>query len=419
VHEHYKKKHFPASMFTKPKPAPTAPSKNASTTPAGQIKPATSQEPAPPAIPATLKQLVDDFSQLQIEPEPPETDFSPQKPCPLAEIPEEILSHILLELAIVDVASFARMAQVCKRMAYLVLTEESIWKRVALGDECGFAAMRYDYATTIEGRPLEDSDDAIPRYLGSYEDDDVDESDLDKLPVATDPATRSLTQTLSLIPNPYPSWRQLFRSRPRLRFNGCYISTVNYNRPGAHASNSLAWGAPVLTVTYFRYLRFFRDGTAISLLSTAEPVDVVHHLTKANLDPKTRPSGLLPGACMKDALRGRWRLSGPAASPETLQSNALNHLHNPTTTSDHSSPSDFEPEAEGTVHIDTQGVVPRYTYRLALGLSHAGKSARNNKLSWKGFWSYNRLSDDWGEFALRNDGPFYWSRVGSYGEGWD
>jgi F-box protein 9 len=385
-------------MFTKPKPAPTASASNS----ADQTKASASQEPAPPAIPATLKQLVDDFSQLRIEPEPPETEFSSQKPCPLAEIPEEILSHILLELAIADVASFARMAQVCKRMAYLVLTEESIWKRVTLGNECGFAAMRYDYATTIEGQPLEDADNTVPRYLGSYSDDDVE--DLDKNPVATDPATRSLSHTLSLIPKPYPSWRQMFRSRPRLRFNGCYISTVNYNRPGAHSSNSLAWGAPILVVTYFRYLRFFRDGTAISLLTTAEPVDVVHHLTKENLDPKTRPTGLLPGAVMKDALKGRWRLSGPAALR---------------TANDNDNATGEDVEAEGTVHIDTQGVVPRYTYRLELGLSHAGKSARNNKLSWKGFWSYNRLSDDWGEFALRNDKPFYWSRVRSYGEGWD
>jgi F-box protein 9 len=420
VHEHYKKKHFPASAFTKSKPAPTT-SSNASAALSDHAKATAVQEPAPPAIPATLKQLVNDFSQLQIEPEPPETEFSPQKPCPLAEIPEEILSHILLELAVADVASFARMAQVCKRMAYLVLTEESIWKRVTLGNECGFAAMHYNYATNIEGRPLEEVEDAEPRYLGSYE----DHEELDENAAPLDPATRSLTHTLSLISKPYPSWRQMFRSRPRLRFNGCYISTVNYNRPGAHSSNSLAWGAPVLTVTYFRYLRFFRDGTVISLLTTAEPVDVVHHLTKEKLDPKTRPTGLLPGAVMKDALKGRWRLSGPASNPAPIRAEDFELRGNEqgstssSLSSDDLSSNRSPIEAEGTVHIDTKGVVPRYTYRLELGLGHAGKSARNNKLSWKGFWSYNRLSDDWGEFALRNDKPFYWSRVRSYGEGWD
>ena len=229
----------------------------------------------------------------------------------------------------------------------------------------------------------------------------------------------------------------MFRTRPRLRFNGCYISTVNYARPGAHASNSLAWGAPVLVVTYFRYLRFFRDGTAISLLSTTEPADVVHHLTKANLDlydstRKTRghhhhqqgstAASTLPGAVMKEALRGRWRLSGPlhssgnkASSP---RSPADRDPSEPSEEADGTSEEQEEPEEEGTVHIETQGVVPRYTYKLQLQLGHAGKSARNNKLGWKGFWSYNRLSDDWGEFSLRNDRAFYWSRVRSY-DGWE
>jgi F-box protein 9 len=123
---------------------------------------------------------------------------------------------------------------------------------------------------------------------------------------------------------------------------------------------------------------------------------------------------------MKDALKGRWRISGPASNPTPVRAEDFELRGNEqSSTSSTLSPDPSAIEAEGTVHIDTKGVVPRYSYRLELGLGHAGKSARNNKLSWKGFWSYNRLSDDWGEFALRNDKPFYWSRVRSYGEGWD
>ena len=379
--------------------------------------------------------MVDDFSLLSIESAPPETDYSPQKPCHLADIPEEILSHILLELAIIDVASFARMAQVCKRLAYLVLTEESIWKQIALSEEYGFAAMHYNYATTIEGRPLNDDYEDLRQYQDDPEDPESNSS-LQTL--------NTLSYTQSLVPTPYPSYRQMFRTRPRLRFNGCYISTVNYARPGAHASNSLAWGAPVLVVTYFRYLRFFRDGTAISLLSTTEPADVVHHLTKANLDlydssrkagrghhhhhhhhqqqqpqqQQGQTSALPSAAVMKEALRGRWRLSGPlhSSSPSSSSPSSSSQPHS--STSSHSTEQEPSEEEEGTLHIETQGVVPRYTYKLALQLGHAGKSARNNKLAWKGFWSHNRLSDDWGEFSLRNDRAFYWSRVRSY-DGWE
>ncbi|KAM0717030.1 hypothetical protein Q7P37_006882 [Cladosporium fusiforme] len=420
VHEHYKNKHFPPSMFAKskqsthqhPNPSnapPTVPNpahhshqdkkSHASTT-------ATQREKPAPALPATLKQLVEDFSQLHIEATPPPTELSPQAPCPLGEIPEEILSHILLDLAITDVASFARMAQVCKRLAYLVLTEDSIWKRVTLGNEVGFAAMHYNYTTDIEGNSLLD-ESSDGRYLSSYDDESASDEENNQSSI---PA--SLTHTHNLLQTTYASsWRQMFRSRPRLRFNGCYISTVNYVRQGAPSSNTLTWGAPVHVVTYFRYLRFFRDGTAVSLLTTAEPADVVHHLTKANL--RSPPPSTLPGAPMKDALKARWRLSGPASSTPN------NASSNDDDAQEEEEADDEVEEEEGDVHIETQGVVPRYTYKMLLGLTHAGKSARNNKLAWKGFWSYNRLTDDWGEFQLRNDRAFYWSRVKSYGGGWE
>lgn len=74
-------------------------------------------------------------------------------------------------------------------------------------------------------------------------------------------------------------------------------------------------------------------------------------------------------------------------------------------------------DAEGGVFIETEGVGPKYIYRLELSLKTAGKAAKNNKLAWKGFWNYNRLTDDWAEFTLRNDKAFFFSRVRSYGSG--
>lgn len=298
-------------------------------------------------------------------------------------------------MAIRDIASFARLAQVCKRLAYLVLTEESIWKRVSIGNEVGFGAMHYDFACDIDGFSLE-ANDSIARYLGSDSDLEDDEEDSASNPEAGPTLTfHALTQ--SLLHSAYASsWRQLFRSRPRLRFNGCYISTVNYTRPGANSGNTLSWGAPVHMVTYFRYLRFFRDGSAISLLTTTEPGDVVHHLTKENLH--AHHGNTLPSSVMRDALRGRWRLTSPLTKSSSM-------------------PGSEEVEAEGDVLVETEGVVPKYTYSMQLGISHAGKSARNNKLAWKGFWSHNRLTDDWGEFGLKNDKAFYWSRVRSFGTG--
>ncbi len=262
-----------------------------------------------------------------------------------------------------------------------------------MDEKFGFTAMHYDFACDVEGFSLE-ANDQIARYLGNY-DEPEDESLLGATPEDRTDMFAAVTE--ELLQSAYASsWRQMFRQRPRIRFNGCYISTVNYTRPGATSTNTLSWGAPVHVVTYYRYLRFFRDGTIISLLSTSEPADVVHHLIKDNLHDNH--NNTLPSSVMKDALRGRWRLSGPASS-------VMDPLTN-------------EIEAEGDVHVETEGVVPKYTYKMLLVLAHAGKGARNNKLAWKGFWSHNRLTDDWGEFGLKNDRAFYWSRVKSYGLGY-
>jgi len=73
--------------------------------------------------------------------------------------------------------------------------------------------------------------------------------------------------------------------------------------------------------------------------------------------------------------------------------------------------------AEGDLYVETEGV-GKYIYRMELSLRSAGKGTRNNKLVWKAYYHYNRLiPDDRGEFTLRNDKAFFWSRVKSYGMG--
>ena len=122
----------------------------------------------------------------------------------------------------------------------------------------------------------------------------------------------------------------------------------------------------------------------------------------------TRHAGGLPSAVMNHCLRGRWKLSG--------------NPYRTTTGKDDDEDDDGE---EGTVQIETEGADagqanPKYIYKMALELKKAGRSAgatRNNKLTWIGYWSYNKLADDWAEFGLKNDKAFLWSRVRSYGTG--
>ncbi|KAF2419767.1 hypothetical protein EJ08DRAFT_598784 [Tothia fuscella] len=368
VHESYKRKHFPPSSFPAPKPQNPNPSGAAVTVPNTAHHSLT-------GLPPTVSEMIAEFSALSITGAEAPTDPSPQPPCPIAAIPEETLTTILINVAIADVASMARVALVCKRMAYLVMTEDSIWKRVVHGHEFGMAAMHYSYAVTILGKPISKHsiDDSNTGYT------------LDELPFVK--PTKSLEATLLPLTSIYPTYRQMFRTRPRVRFNGCYISTVNYTRPGAN-SNQYSWSSPVLIVTYYRYLRFFRDGSVISLLTTSEPGDVVPYMLKEHMHKNH--SGGLPQVVMKDSLPGRWHLTDELPQEE---------------------------EEEGDLHIEIEGVVPKYTYKMHMTLASAGRGAKNNKINWKGYWSWNRLTDDWAEFVMKNYQPFWWSRVKSWGLG--
>ncbi|KAI8939731.1 hypothetical protein NX059_003477 [Plenodomus lindquistii] len=402
VHETYKAKHFPPSYFKangKTSASTTVPASNQTPPVAKRVSEDPNPSNASATVPGTahhslhglspaVQVLVDGASTLSITGEPPPTDLSPPPPCPIATVPEEILVEILIHLAVKDFASFVRLAQVCKRLAYLTITEDRIWKRLALGHEYGFAAMHYTWSCQVDGGPLGD-DEQGGIVLGLDNLNLSDTEDASPTPLAQTP----FAVTQLLVPSTYPTYRTLFQRRPRIRFNGCYISTVNYMRPGQSSPTSLTWNSPIHIVTYYRYLRFLRDGTCISLLTTSEPADVVPYLYTEHMH---KNHGSLPTAPMKDALLGRWRLSGPCIP----DSNA-------------------EQEQEGTLMIETAGVTPKYMYKMALSIGHAGRGNKNNKLSWQGYWSYNRLTDDWGEFGLKNDRAFYWSRVKSYGMAWD
>lgn len=355
--------------------------------------------------------------------EEPPTDALPPPPCPMSTIPSELLTEILVQSGLREPASLGRLAVVCKRLAYLVATEDQVWRNIVHDSTFGFAAMHYDWACNITGSPIPMSIDDLDTQIAS-------------LSLARTPATLPLTPA-------FPSYRHMYHTRPRIRFTGCYISTVNYIRPGAATASQATWNSPVLIVTYYRYLRFFRDGSCVSLLTTVEPVDVVHHLTKENMRTKNHPAGL-PGAVMNHALKGRWRLSGdPYGYKEARRRHASDRIEQ-VEIDESAQPSigKSEKEAtdkgtaeqegeEGTVHIETEGADagapnPKYVYKMMLKLHSAGgggggqKAAgktRNNKMVWLGYWSYNKLTDDWAEFGLRNDRAFFWSRVKSYGSG--
>lgn len=374
----YREKYFPGMWKRPAGAAPAQPDSNPPNVSA-TVPSTTHHAPDEPAAPLSLSDLIASFAGLSIEGAVAQVEGTPAPPCPISELPEEILIHILCDVAIQDVGDFVRLSQVCKRFAYLVATDNRIWRRVCQGSEFGFGGMVYHWqrGITWEELGLEDEPDEDVLTMEELQQRRAEESEA---------TTNALFSTV------YPSWQHMFRQRPRVRFNGCYISTVNYIRTGQSSGNHITWNSPVHIVTYYRYLRFFRDGTVISLLTTNEPADVVHHLTKALLQQHAKNGAPhLPSAIMSQAHKGRWRLSSSIDNSDVDLAGV-----------------------EGDLFVETEGVAAKYLSRMELSLKSAGKS-RNNKLMWKGFWYYNKLTDDWGEFGLKNDKAYYFSRVKSYG----
>ncbi|KAG8581876.1 hypothetical protein GDO81_007831 [Engystomops pustulosus] len=79
---------------------------------------------------------------------------------------------------------------------------------------------------------------------------------------------------------PFITWRQMFLERPRVRFDGVYISRTTYIRQGEQSLDGFyrAWHQ----VEYYRYMRFFPDGQIIMLTTPEEPQTIVPRLRTKN-----------------------------------------------------------------------------------------------------------------------------------------
>ncbi|KAL3480695.1 hypothetical protein BJX99DRAFT_220099 [Aspergillus californicus] len=356
-------------------------------------------------------ELIASFASFPILPVQPLFEGDPSPPCPIANVPSEVIVEILQNVALTDPAVFCRMALVCKRFAYHFAHEQQIWKRLCQDGKFGFDSMHYTFSCDIQGNP-EHTLAPRTRYT----------------PFPTDAPVH--------LPSPLSSWSEVFHSFPRIRFTGIYISTINYTRPGAaSAYSNLSWDSPIHIVTYYRYLRFYPDGTVIYMLTTVEPVDLVPHINKANVTAARATSRkqhqrVLPDIgssnqepvppiamdALKRAQWGRWRLAKPTSQPDPPEEKSGYSFPNQDPTLD---PRDLIIEAEG------KGA-PKYIYVLHLALRSTTarpanaspmhpNSSKNTKLVWKGYWSYDKLADGWTEFGLKNDRAFVFRRVRGWG----
>lgn len=69
--------------------------------------------------------------------------------------------------------------------------------------------------------------------------------------------------------SPISTWREMYITRPRVNFNGCYISKINYQRYGENSFQDQFY-RPLQLVEYFRLIRFLPNGKLIMMTSADE-----------------------------------------------------------------------------------------------------------------------------------------------------
>lgn len=160
-------------------------------------------------------------------------------------IPDEVLRMILTCLSGKDVICSGRVCRswsnVERRCASLYKREcQGLWKRVELGtDQIAFPVPFHR-----------------PELLWGAD-----------FPTAFMP-TREYIEG-------FRSWRNMFLTRPRLYLSGVYVSRTKYLRSG---STEGVYVNPVHEVVYYRYFKFYEEGTLACLTSCEKPAKAIPEL---------------------------------------------------------------------------------------------------------------------------------------------
>lgn len=161
-------------------------------------------------------------------------------------------------------------------------------------------------------------------------------------------------------------YRRVYIERPRVRLDGVYIAVCHYIRPGLSEN---AWVNMSHLITYHRYLRFYPNGQVISLLANEDH------------EPQHVITILRPTLRMKGFYIGTWKLTGVKVYISNL--------------------------------VDPSNPDARYSFQMTLTL-RSRPLGRWNKLD---FDEYESVSVEDGEatrLGLKNERPFWFSKVRSY-----
>ncbi|KAN0130948.1 hypothetical protein V8E53_011326 [Lactarius tabidus] len=169
-----------------------------------------------------------------------------------------------------------------------------------------------------------------------------------------------------IVENYSSDYRRVYIEQPRVRLDGVYIAVCHYIR---HGQSENAWVNISHLITYHRYLRFYPNGQVISLLANEEH------------EPQQVITILRPTLRMKGFYIGTWKLTGVKV-----------HIMN---------------------LVDPSNPDARYSFQMTLTL-RSRPLGRWNKLDFDEYESVNVEDGEATRLGLKNERPFWFSKVRSY-----
>ncbi|KAI0289454.1 hypothetical protein BC826DRAFT_1092769 [Russula brevipes] len=162
-------------------------------------------------------------------------------------------------------------------------------------------------------------------------------------------------------------YRRVYIERPRVRLDGVYIAVCHYIRPGMSEN---AWVNVGTFIHTSSFRRFYPNGQVISLLTNEEH------------EPQHIITVLRPTLRMKGFYTGTWMLSGLTVHVSNL--------------------------------VDPSNPTTRYSFKMTLTL-RSRPLGRWNKLEFNEYESINIADGEAAALSLKNERPFWFSKVRSYG----
>ncbi|KAJ9074295.1 hypothetical protein DSO57_1007985 [Entomophthora muscae] len=276
---------------------------------------------------STQDSLEESLEGLQIKDaaKPRTIQFKPadkEAPCHIMRLPDSLLIRVLQILQLSDIQSIGQFSSSCIKGMFLA-RDNVLWATYGKLLYHPATALYRDFRLQHPSFPLQTY---VEKYYGG-------------------------------------KWRFFLIDYPRLRFDGIYISTCTYIRQGV-SENS--FNQPIHLITYYRYLRFYPDGTCLSLLTNAEPNQVVHQVHE--MSP------------IREMLCGHFSIL----------------------------PKEVRISASGPHR-------PGVNFHFSLELKSTSRG-RHNKLSWLTYNSWS--NDDVVYYSLKQFKPYYFSKVKSYKTDW-